>query len=121
MNELSNIAPAGDFAREAAEATALLKAMANEPRLLILCHLAASGELGVGELVDRISISQSAISQHLARLRGERLVAARKDAQNVYYRLSDPRAERILTLLHEIFCPGLGQSPPPRPAGDHHA
>ena len=98
------------FGREAGAAVSLLKAMANEPRLLVLCHLSASGELSVGEMADRIGLSQSALSQHLAKLREEGLVATRKQAQTVHYRLCDPRAEQILALLHDLFCPELGQS-----------
>lgn len=98
------------FGQQAQEATALLKAMANECRLLVLCHLAESGELSVGELVDRIGLSQSALSQHLAKLREEGLVSTRKEAQTVHYRLCDPKAEQLLSLLHDLFCPDLGRS-----------
>lgn len=96
------------FSREAAEAASLLKAMANESRLLVLCHLAASGELSVGQLAERVGLSQSALSQHLARLREEGLVSTRKAAQTVHYRLCDPKAEQVLMLLHDLFCPELG-------------
>jgi ArsR family transcriptional regulator len=106
------------FLKESAEAANLLKLLSNHCRLLVLCHLAACGEMAVGELVERVGISQSALSQHLAKLRGEKLVATRKDAQNVYYRICDPRAERLLTLLHQMFCPDLGQEPPLRQAGE---
>lgn len=98
-----------EFARQARQATALLKAMANECRLLVLCHLSVSGELTVGQLAARVGLSQSALSQHLARLRGERLVATRKDAQTVFYRLCDPKSEQLLALLHDLFCPELGK------------
>ena len=98
------------FSRQAGEAVSLLKAIANEPRLLVLCHLSASGELSVGELGDRIGLGQSALSQHLAKLREEGLVATRKQAQSVHYRLCDPRAEQILALLHDLFCPELGRT-----------
>lgn len=101
-----------EFGEQAQEAAALLKAMANESRLLVLCHLAESGELSVGQLVDRVGLSQSALSQHLARLREEGLVGTRKQAQTVYYRLCDPRAKELLTLLHDLFCPELGRSNP---------
>ncbi len=101
--------PASDFTRHAGEATSLLKVLANQFRLLTLCHLAESGELSVGELVDRVGLSQSALSQHLARLREEGLVATRKVAQTVFYRVCDPRAEQLLSLLHDLFCPELGQ------------
>lgn len=96
------------FSRQAREAAALLKAMANECRLLVLCHLAASGELSVGELAERVDLGQSALSQHLARLREEGLVSTRKQAQTVYYSLCDPKAEQVLMLLHDLFCPELG-------------
>jgi len=88
----------------------MLKAMANECRLLVLCHLAASGELSVGQLADRVDLSQSALSQHLARLREEGLVSTRKQAQTVYYSLCDPKAEQVLMLLHDLFCPELGSA-----------
>lgn len=97
------------FARQASEASSLMKALSNENRLLVLCHLVREAELSVGELVERIGLSQSALSQHLARLREDGLVATRKEAQSVFYRISDPRAEQVLALLHRIFCPELGQ------------
>lgn len=97
------------FAAQAGEASALLKALANETRLLVLCHLAAEGELSVGGLLERVELSQSALSQHLARLRDEGLVATRKEAQTVFYRVCDPRAGQLLALLHDLFCPDLGK------------
>ena len=101
--------PASEFVRHAGEATSLLKVLANEFRLLTLCHLAESGELSVGDLVARVGLSQSALSQHLARLREEGLVATRKEAQTVFYRVCDPKAEQLLALLHDLFCPDLGR------------
>ncbi|MES2120668.1 MAG: metalloregulator ArsR/SmtB family transcription factor [Pseudomonadota bacterium] len=100
----------GPFETQARDATSLLKAVANECRLLVLCYLAEEGELSVGQLGERVALSQSALSQHLAKLREERLVSTRKDAQTVYYRLCDPKAERLLVLLHDLFCPELGRS-----------
>lgn len=91
----------------AAEAALLLKALANEQRLLILCHLAAEGELQVSALVERIGLSQSALSQHLARLREEELVAYRRESQALFYRISDPKAAQVLALLQDIYCPEL--------------
>lgn len=102
--------PASQFARQAAEATGLLKAMANEFRLLALCHLVESGELSVGELVERVGLSQSALSQHLAKLREEGLVTTRKKAQTVFYQVCNPKAEQLLALLHRLFCPELGKA-----------
>lgn len=98
-----------DFTRQAGEAARLLKVMANECRLLVLCLLAEAGELSVGELAERVGLSQSALSQHLARLREEGLVATRRESQSVFYRVCDPRAEQVLALLHQIYCPELGQ------------
>lgn len=98
----------GDFEAQAAEAVSMLKAMANEPRLLVLCHLADGNELSVGELAGRVRLSQSALSQHLAKLREQNLVSTRKDAQSVFYRVSDPKALELLALLHDLFCPDLG-------------
>ncbi|MFA6266187.1 MAG: metalloregulator ArsR/SmtB family transcription factor, partial [Pseudolabrys sp.] len=75
--------------RKAAEAASLLKLMANENRLLILCRLAITGELSVGALAGAVSLSQSALSQHLAKMRDDGLVATRRDAQTIYYRIAD--------------------------------
>lgn len=100
--------PLNPFARQAAEAVSLLKALGNEARLLVLCYLAEAGELSAGALTERVGMSQSALSQHLARLRDQGLVATRKEAQTVFYRVCDPRAEQVLMLLHDLFCPELG-------------
>lgn len=108
MNRSTNLELLMQFGQQAQTAAGLLKVMANECRLLILCHLSVSGELSVGQLVERIGLSQSALSQHLAKLREEQLVATRKEAQTVYYRLGDPKAEQLLALLHDLFCPDLG-------------
>ena len=97
------------LAAKAADAAWLLKALSNEHRLLVLCHLASAGELSAGELVSRSGLSQSALSQHLARLRADRLVAYRREAQTLYYHVVDPRAEQLLELLRDIFCPELGE------------
>ena len=96
------------FGAQAGQAVGLLKSMANECRLLVLCHLAAEGELSVGQLQDRVGLGQSALSQHLGRLREEGLVATRKEAQTVFYRVCDPKAQQLLALLHDLFCPELG-------------
>lgn len=93
------------LAARSGEAADLLRAMANQQRLLILCHLIEAGEMSVTELGAELDISQSAVSQHLARLRDEGLVAFRRDAQTLHYRVADPRAAALLTLLHDLFCP----------------
>lgn len=99
------------FREQASEATGLLKALASEPRLLVLCFLAERGEMSVGEIAEEVALSQSALSQHLAKLREQQLVTTRKRAQAVLYRVSDPKAEQLLALLHDLFCPELGTNP----------
>jgi DNA-binding transcriptional ArsR family regulator len=89
----------------AAEAARLLKLLANENRLLILCRLVAEREIAVGELADAVGLSQSALSQHLAKMREEGLVATRREAQTVFYRIADPNTRRVLALLKDIYCP----------------
>lgn len=96
------------FREQARNAASLLNAMSNECRLLVLCHLAEEGELSVGQLGQRVGLSQSALSQHLAKLRDQSLVSTRKEAQTVFYRVSDPKAGQLLALLHDLFCPDLG-------------
>jgi ArsR family transcriptional regulator, virulence genes transcriptional regulator len=91
--------------RKAGEAAALLKLLANENRLLILCRLAISSELSVAALNDAVDLSQSALSQHLAKMRDDGLVATRRDAQTIYYRIADQNAARLLALLKDIYCP----------------
>jgi len=91
--------------QKAGEAARLLRLLANERRLLMLCHLVAEGEIGVGALAEAVDLSQPALSQHLALLREEGLVATRREAQAVFYRLADPKAARVLALLHDMYCP----------------
>lgn len=93
------------FAAQAGEVAGLLKAMANQRRLMVLCTLVEVGEMRVGDLVDAIGISQSALSQHLALMREEGLVTFRRDSQVLWYRIADPRTEALLAALHDIFCP----------------
>jgi len=87
----------------ASHACELLKAMANEWRLMILCQL-SEGEMTVSELQGRLGLSQSALSQHLAVLRREKIVRARKHAQSVSYSLSGDEATRVMETLHDLFC-----------------
>jgi len=91
----------------AASAVELLKAMANEWRLMILCQL-ADGEKTVSELQSILGLSQSALSQHLAVLRREKIVKARKHAQSVSYSLAGDHAPRVMNTLHEVFCETQG-------------
>lgn len=91
------------MAAHARDASQLLKALANEHRLLILCYL-SEGELSVGALNSRIPLSQSALSQHLSVLRNDGLVDTRRAAQTIYYRLARGPATRVVATLHEIYC-----------------
>jgi len=101
-----------DLEQNARKASALLKAMANERRLLILCFL-AQGEKSVGELESLVSLSQSALSQHLARLRRDGLVSTRRAAQTIYYALSGREAGAIMETLHALYCEPLKAPLPP--------
>jgi DNA-binding transcriptional ArsR family regulator len=98
----------GELHDKAAHAVELLKAMANEWRLMILCQL-AEGEKTVSELQSILGLSQSALSQHLAVLRRERIVAARKHAQSVTYSLTGTDAPKVMHSLHEVFCEARGE------------
>lgn len=99
---------AQELKEHALEATQLLKALANENRLMILCSL-ASGELNVTELNARVDLSQSALSQHLAWLRREQLVQTRRDAQTIYYSLQGSKAQQVIEVLQSIYCADLDQ------------
>lgn len=91
------------MAQSATDAVNLLKGLANESRLMIMCVL-SEGELSVGQLNERIKLSQSALSQHLAVLREQALVETRRESQTIYYRLADSAAMNIIELLHEVYC-----------------
>lgn len=84
----------------------LLKALSNERRLMIMCAL-YKGEKSVSELEQVVNLSQSALSQHLARLRRDGLVDTRRDAQTIYYSMNDRATKAILHTLYDIYCPGL--------------
>lgn len=106
------------LAAKAVEASRLLRTLANEHRLLILCHLSGRPEMAVGALVAEVGLSQSALSQHLARLRAEELVAFRRDSQTLHYRIADEGVLRILGALSDIYCPQLAGPARPQSHGD---
>jgi ArsR family transcriptional regulator, virulence genes transcriptional regulator len=93
-----------DFQKNAAEVAGILSALANERRLMILCQLVEYGEATVGSLVEAVGISQSALSQHLSKMRDEGIVSFRKESQTVWYRIADPRIEKLFATLHDLFC-----------------
>jgi DNA-binding transcriptional ArsR family regulator len=87
----------------ACEVSGFLKSLANENRLLILCCL-LEGEQSVGQINQRVEVSASALSQHLAWLRDARLVSTRRQSQTIYYSLTDTRVISVMTLLKQLFC-----------------
>ena len=91
------------MSRKADEAARLLRALSHSARLKVLCEL-VDGERSAGDLVRASGLSQSALSQHLAKLRTEKLVATRRDAQTIYYRIADPKALQVLKVLFELYC-----------------
>jgi len=103
MVDLATLDPVR-FQAAAAKASALLRALSNERRLMILCQL-ADGEKPAGALAPFAGLSQSALSQHLAVLREEGVVATRREAQTIWYRIADPAALKVIETLAEIFCP----------------
>ena len=90
--------------RNAGTAASMLRALANERRLMILCLLIADQELSAGELADRVGLSQSATSQHLAKMREEGLITFRRESQTVHYRIADPSVKRLMATLKDIYC-----------------
>ena len=96
------------FEANAGAAAKLLRALANERRLMILCQL-TEGERSVGQLLPLVGLSQSALSQHLAVLREEGVVATRRESQVVWYRIADLAALKVVSTLAEIFCPPESQ------------
>ena len=93
------------LAQGAKQATSFLRAVAHESRLLVLCLLIERGEMTVSQLLEEMDLSQSALSQHLAKMREEGLVDKRRDARNMYYFISDANVAKVLETLKEIFCP----------------
>jgi len=89
----------------AAKAAAMLRAVGNPNRLLILCLLIEHQELTVGMLREYVGLSQSALSQHLARMRDEGLVAFRRESQALHYRIANPDVARLIATLKSIYCP----------------
>lgn len=92
------------FEAKAGTVAELLKAIGNARRLMLLCKLVEHGEMPVGALAKAVGVSQSACSQHLARMREEGLVAFRRDSQTLWYAIADPRVETLLATLYQLFC-----------------
>jgi ArsR family transcriptional regulator len=101
--EFRREAPADRMKHHAAEAAAMMKQLANSKRLLILCQL-LTAEKPVGELAEAVGLSQSALSQHLAKMREAGLVECEKRGQMVYYRMASMQANALLSTLYLIYC-----------------
>ncbi len=93
-----------DLEEKATDIATLLKAMGNERRLVILCQLVAHKEMSVGAMAKVIGLGQSALSQHLAKMREEGIVSTRREGQTIWYRISDNRVEELMENLHGLFC-----------------
>jgi ArsR family transcriptional regulator, virulence genes transcriptional regulator len=93
------------FEANAARVASILRTLANERRLMILCKLAEWGEGSVSALSEAAGLSQSATSQHLAKMRDEALVDFRREGQTIWYRIAEPRTELLLGYLQKLFCP----------------
>lgn len=92
------------FEANAMDVADVLRALANERRLQILCVLMEQDETTVGTLVSRIGISQSALSQHLAKMRDEGILAFRRESQTLWYRIADPRIRELMAELYRLYC-----------------
>jgi ArsR family transcriptional regulator len=90
--------------KAATEVAGILRALANERRLMILCKLVERGEDNVNSLAETVGLSQSALSQHLAKMREEGLVTYRRESQTLWYRIADPRIEDLFATLHMLYC-----------------
>ena len=90
--------------KAATEVAGILRALANERRLMILCKLVERGEDNVNSLAETVGLSQSALSQHLAKMREEGLVTCRRESQTLWYRIADPRIEDLFATLHRLYC-----------------
>lgn len=91
---------------QSSQAASFLKALSNENRLMILCYL-SDKEFSVNALNEKLPLSQSALSQHLAVLRKDGLVKTRRESQTIFYRLGDERVKTLIQTLHSLFCPSL--------------
>jgi ArsR family transcriptional regulator len=100
------------FEAQASGVAATLKAIANRRRLMILCKLIDHGEVTVGDLADVVGLSQSALSQHLAKMREEALVTFRRESQTLWYRIADARIETLLATLYQLYCAPRGRRRP---------
>ncbi|SPJ22557.1 ArsR/SmtB family transcription factor [Palleronia abyssalis] len=112
-NNMKNRPPLPVLQARAADVAEQLALLSNANRLMVLCHL-LEGERSVGALQGQLALSQSALSQHLARLRAAGMVATRRESQSIFYRIADPRLHDLIDALYRIYCAdaGDGERPP---------
>ena len=103
-----NAAVLAELEASAAPAARLMRLFANEQRLMLMCRL-SEGDCAVGDLAGYVGLSQSALSQHLAKLREEGLVDTRRDGTTIFYRIADPAVLKVIAVLAEIYCPPTSQ------------
>src|SRR5262245_25461916 len=103
----------GTFETQATEVAGLLRAIANGGRMMILCKLVEWCEANVTSLSEALGLRQSPLSQHLAKMRDEKIVTFRRDSQTLWYRIADPRIEQLFAMLHDLFC-AQSKRPPRR-------
>lgn len=104
LRKTTSMPTGAELEARAADVARLLGALANPRRLIILCRLSMEGECSVGALAEAVGLSQSALSQHLAVLREQGVVATRRDGLNIFYSISDPRTRALMHALENIFC-----------------
>lgn len=92
------------FETKAGEVAQILKTIGNTRRLMVLCKLVEHSERTVNDLADDVNLSQSALSQHLAKMRDEGLVTSRRESQTIWYRIADPRTQTLLATLYQLYC-----------------
>ena len=92
------------FEAKAGQVAVTLKAIGNERRLMLLCKLVEHGEVTVSDLARDVGLSQSACSQHLAKMRDEGLVTYRRESQTLWYAIADARVETLLSTLYQLYC-----------------
>lgn len=98
------IAQLGELEGKAGQIAGILRALGNDARLLLLCRLVQHGEVTAGSLVGTAGLSQSALSQHLGRMRDEGIVTYRREGQTLWYRIADPRIEELIATLYSLYC-----------------
>lgn len=113
-SKLASAVPMTELQGKAVNVAAFLKALSNPARLLVLCQI-SDGEKSVGELERSVGLSQSSLSQHLAVLRRERIVATRRMGSTIFYSIESREAVAVMLALYDVFCSKVAKKPSPKP------